>query len=89
MTYIDDARASLERQLPSLKPELIDLYLVLALVAGDGVTLEDVHDAWAVWQSRTRPDHHSIKPFDELAPEVQELDRRYAEAIIAIALDRS
>jgi hypothetical protein len=39
------------------------------------------HDAWAVWRNTTRPDHPSLVPFDQLTPDVQELDRTYMDAI--------
>lgn len=83
MTYIDTARAALEAHLPGEDDALLDLYLLLVLVKGDSVTLEDVHDAWAVWRFRTCPDHGSIVPFDQLTPSVQKLDQPYADAIAA------
>ena len=88
ITYIDRARAAL---IEALGPDhgcddaLLDLYTLLVFVAGDGVTLEDVHDAWALWRSRTRPAHPSIVPFEQLVAEVQEMDRAYAEAIMRAA----
>ena len=85
VTYVEKAREALVEQLPGLAREdrsgLLDLYTVLVLIRGEGTTLEHVHDAWSVWMSRTRPDHRSIIPFGELATEVQEMDRKYAEAI--------
>jgi hypothetical protein len=41
-----------------------------------------VHDAWSVWRNKTDPDHRSLIPFDDLTPEVQQLDSKYREAII-------
>jgi hypothetical protein len=81
MSYVDRVRADLLMRLPSLEPALLDLYALLALVKGDQVTLEDVHDAWALWRSRSNPHHKSLIPFDQLADEVQALDQRYADAI--------
>lgn len=85
VTYVEKAREALVEQLPGLAREdrssLLDLYTVLVLIRGESTTLEHVHDAWSVWMSRTRPDHRSIIPFDELTTEVQEMDRKYAEAI--------
>ena len=80
MTYIDDARAAVDAELPGLDPELLDLYTLLALI-GVNVTMRDVHDAWAIWQARTDPAHRSIIPFAELASDVQELDRKYTDGI--------
>lgn len=85
MTYIDDARTTLNAELPTEDPELLDLYLLLTLVKGGAVTLTEVHDAWAIWRSRTRPDHQSIVPFWQLTEAVQALDKPYADAITAAA----
>ncbi len=60
---------------------LYRIYALLALIKGQDVTLEDVHDAWAVWRAETNPTHHSLKPFTELTPEVQALDQPYVDAI--------
>lgn len=81
MTYIQDAIAAVNAELPDLDPELARLYALLALTTGQTTTWEDVHHAWAVWADRTRPDHRSILPFDELAESTQELDAPYAEGI--------
>lgn len=85
MTYIDDARTALTAHLPDEDPELMDLYLLLTLVKGGAVTLAEVHDAWAIWRSRSNSQHQSIVPFDELTVEVQALDKPYADAIKAAA----
>lgn len=88
MTYIDRIAADISAELGDTWDDLSDddkrLYRIYALLAKTNlgvVSLEDVHDAWAVWRMETRPDHPSIVPFDELAPDVQELDRKYADAI--------
>ncbi|MCX4809026.1 hypothetical protein OG601_47165 [Streptomyces sp. NBC_01239] len=83
MTYIDTARTALESRLPGQDDALLDLYALLVLVKGEEVTLQDVHDAWAVWRSRTAPNHKSIMPFDQLTLSVQKLDQTYADAIAA------
>jgi hypothetical protein len=80
-SYIDAARAVLHDLLPDLSAELLDLYLLLTLRQGGTVFAEDVHDAWAIWQSRSDPSHESIRPFGELPPEVQALDDPFVEAI--------
>lgn len=85
MSYIDVARERLAHELPGLDKPLMDLYTLLVLVKGQDVTLRDVHDAWAVWRSRTDPEHRSLVPFKELSEEVQELDRKYADAIARVA----
>lgn len=64
---------------------LLDLYTLLALTRGDDVTSQDVHDAWSVAIQRSDPEHRSLVPFDELAPDVQAMDDRYRDAIAAAA----
>lgn len=86
MTYIDEARDRLSAELPGLDYLLLDLYTLLVLTRGERATLEDMHDAWSVWRARTRPDHRLIVPFKELTPEVQELNRKYLQAIIYVAV---
>lgn len=85
MTYIDRARAALDHLIPGEDPALLDLYTLLVLARGEAVTLRDVHDAWALWRSRSRADHPALVPFDQLAPEVQSLDQPYADAIATVA----
>lgn len=87
MTYIEKAREILVAKLAGVMGDgpLMDLYLLLVFTKGADTTLEDVHDAWAIAKSRTRPDHRSIIPFSELTVEVQELDREFVEAIAETA----
>ncbi|QIN94160.1 hypothetical protein PP459_gp073 [Streptomyces phage Wakanda] len=85
MNYVQEKLDELSKNLPGLPDELIDLYGLLVFVKGDKVTLEDVHDAWAIWKNRIRPDHKSLIPFDELTNEVQELDRKYADGIAKVS----
>lgn len=86
--YVEAVRNGLADLLPDLPQDLLDLYTLLALVNGEECTLEDVHDAWAIWRNHTNPTHKSLISFDELTLEVQELDRKYMEAIHqAAALD--
>ena len=66
---------------PGLEPDLAQLYALLAMTKGADTTLEDVHDAWALWRNTTNPQHRSLIPFAELTVEVQELDREYMDAI--------
>lgn len=85
MNYIQRVRQYLIEALGSkyeCEAELLDLYCLLTLVKGRDCTLEDVHDAWAVWRSQISPDHPSITPFVALSPEIQEYDRPYQEAIV-------
>lgn len=80
--YIDKVRGHLKQSIgDDCDSDLLDLYTLLVMVRGAHVTLEDVHDAWAIWQSNIDVGHLSLIPFDELAEEKKELDRKYADAI--------
>lgn len=70
--------------------ELLGLYGYLAMKWTDEVDNEMVHDAWSYWTAvyRKNPDHKSLKPFDELSPEVQEMDSVYREAINRVAKEK-
>jgi hypothetical protein len=85
INYIHDLTQRLNEACPGLEPDLLRLYVLLALAKGPHTTLEDVHDAWSIWRDQTRPDHPSLVPFNELAVEVQELDRPYRDAIATVA----
>jgi len=85
MNYIERTTQALLAELPKLDSDLAGLYVLLILIKGIDTTLEDVHDAWSVWRSKTRPDHKSIVWFYMLTFEVQELDRKYMEAIHKVA----
>lgn len=79
--YIQPVIADLARLLPGCDGILLNLYALLAMTRGVNTRLEDVHDAWSIWQNLSDPRHRSLIPFDQLAPDVQELDRKYMEAI--------
>ncbi|QNN99275.1 hypothetical protein SEA_FAUST_203 [Streptomyces phage Faust] len=82
--YVQEVLDELDNKIGGLPDELLDLYGLLVFVKGENVTLEDVHDAWAIWKNRIRPDHKSLIPFNDLTLEVQELDRKYADAIASV-----
>lgn len=88
MSYITQVTGDLAGRLPDCGPDLLGLYALLVLTTGEGTTLENVHDAWAVWREATRPDHPSLVPFADLAPEVQALDAKYRDAIREVAAGR-
>lgn len=79
------SRLADEKPTGDLDDGLLALYALLALVKGAETTLEDVHDAWALWRNRTDPEHRSLVPFADLDEAIQELDRPYMEAIQAAA----
>lgn len=79
--YVQRISGDLADLLPDCDAHLIGLYTLLALARGPATTLEDVHDAWAIWRNTTNPAHKSLVPFDALSRDVQEMDRKYMEAI--------
>lgn len=56
-------------------------YAVLSFAKGDATTPKDVHDMWSAWIVASYPEHRSLKPFDQLTPDVQKMDSLYVEAI--------
>lgn len=84
-TYVDDAVEAVKQEFPDLPPGLLYLYALLLLVKGTETSNQDVHDAWALWRMLDDPTHRSIIPYEELAPEVQELDTPYAGGIRKLA----
>lgn len=83
--YVQQIKDALKELHPRMDSELLDVYALLVLVKGEDVTLKDVHDAWSVWKNNIRPDHRSLIEFDELTPEVQALDQKYADSIRLVA----
>lgn len=91
MTYVDEVARSIQRALPDAdRPTsnalaLYRLYALLALTRGTATSLKDVHDAWSVWMSTTRPEHPALRPFAELDMKTQAEDEPYVRAIRAVA----
>jgi hypothetical protein len=83
--YVERIAGDLALHLPDCDTDLLQLYALLALVKGTETTLTDVHDAWSIWRTQTRPEHPSIVPFNQLTGDVQQLDLKYAEAIRDVA----
>jgi hypothetical protein len=83
--YIEVIVRKLDEILPGCDTDTLYPYALLALTVGNGCTSEDVHDAWAAWRTTTHPDHPSLVPCDQLTPEVQALDGKYAAAIREVA----
>ena len=96
MNYIDEIAVQIAKQLgdsddeidrmPMQDARLYHFYALLALTTGEHTTLENVHDAWSAWKASIDPDHRSLLPFDQLHPDTQELDRKYADAIRSVAV---
>lgn len=80
MNYIQEVQQELSKHIRVGKG-LLNYYSLLVMVLGENTNLIDVHDAWAIDKSAYMPEHRSIVLFDQLTPEVQELDRKYVEAI--------
>lgn len=80
MNYIQQTKERLSKKI-DVENDLLDLYTLIVFLKGKTATLEDIHDAWSIWRNNTKPDHKSLIPFDELSPEIQELDREYMLAI--------
>lgn len=88
MNYIQKVQDELEKRLKMRGTPyegLLETYCLLVLTVGNSCTQEHIHDAWSVWQNKTQPDHHSLKPFNELTKEVQELDEPYRLAVVEVA----
>lgn len=66
--YVNRIVGRLSGLLDDCDVDLLRVYALLALVKGEQVTEEDVHDAWSVWRTATRPAHPSLVPFDQLPP---------------------
>lgn len=87
MNYIDKLATSIGNHCgmsmgTQRERQLLRLYAVVALVLREeGICNEDVHDAWSAWRLDDKPDHPAIVPFDQLTPEVQELDTKFRDAI--------
>lgn len=92
-TYIDIAVKLMELYSGLKSNQLIRYYALLALTKGENVTLQDVHDAWAMnmnFKESNPPycyghEHLSIVPFDQLSKETQDRDIEYRDAIQKVA----
>jgi len=86
MNYVAEIVADLKVDLDDCPDDLLAVYALLVLMKGFFTDLEDVHDAWSVWRNQSNPAHKSLVPFDQLTPEVQALDEKYANAIRAASM---
>jgi len=91
MNYIENIKIALAKELDwdisqvNEYTPLLDLYVLLVFTVGKNCTLEHIHDAWSVWCNNRDKDHRSLKPFEQLALDVQELDRKYRDAVVKVA----
>lgn len=89
MNYVQDAEQVLRAEVTRTGHNIDDvqarLYTLLLLTKGTGVTLSDVHDAWAVGRNQDRPEHPDLVPFGELSPATVEYDVPFRDAIRAAA----
>jgi hypothetical protein len=88
MNYIQKVKDLLEQELKmkgTIYEGLLEVYALLVLTVGVDCTNEHIHDAWSIWQNKTQPNHKSLKPFDELIKEIQDLDEPYCNTVIKVA----
>jgi hypothetical protein len=90
MNYLQERAEQIRKALPSdAIPEdgeaLLLMYAVLARSKGLTTTAEDVHDAWTAWMMMRGHEHDSMRPFEELAQDVQAEDLPFLQAIHAAA----
>lgn len=94
MTYVDELATEIQRHVPPrLLPTgdlqlLFRLYALLALSKGHSVTVEDVHNAWAVWMLQHDPHHRALEPFAALDADTQATDAPFVDAILAAVAPR-
>jgi hypothetical protein len=92
LTYIETLAEEIERHIPAhLLPggdtrALFLIYAALALAKGFEVDRRDVHNAWAAWMATASPAHESIRPYEELEPDVKREDDPFVTAIRAALL---
>ncbi len=85
VNYMENITNKLKNKLPDCPNDLLKFYTLLVLTTGKETTLENVHDAWSIWQNTINPEHRSLVPFKNLTKPVQELDELYCQAIIETA----
>ena len=93
-TYIDNVTEMVKSATNIKNIHLAKMYALLVLVKGTNITLEDVHNAWAM-DMNFRPkneycyghEHRSIVPFDQLPEETKDKDKKYLTALRKVATD--
>ncbi len=89
MTYLHNLADAIRSQVPEhlVPPDsdsLFVIYAVLARAKPDGVTAQDVHDAWVAWMAGRGESHASMVPFEELPADVKAEDTPFVDAINAV-----
>jgi hypothetical protein len=85
MNYFEQVMSRLEELHPNMERDYYRAYALLVFVKGQKVTLEDVHDAWAMVRNETNPNHKDLVRFKKLPATIAEWDRPYAESIKKVA----
>lgn len=91
MTYLEELAGEIRHAVPGdaipdeETADLFRLYAVLLLAKGEGVTREDVHNAWVAWMLSNGERHESLVPFAHLDPATQAEDSPFALAIRMVA----
>lgn len=89
MTYLEALAAVIRSEVPEdlVPPDsdsLFVIYAVLARAKPDGVTAQDVHDAWVAWMAGRGEAHASMVPFEDLPADVKAEDAPFVDAINAV-----
>lgn len=89
MTYLQDLASEIRAEVaedlvPPDSDALFLMYAVLARGKPEGVTAEDVHDAWVAWMAANRKTHASMVPFENLPMDVKAEDTPFVDAITAV-----
>lgn len=89
MNYLESLAEMIKPLLPEDAQNLgKSAYLELAAlcrIKGAETTNSDVHDIWSVWATMYVPEHKCLQPYEMLAPEDQEKDTPFSEAVRTVA----
>ena len=92
ITYIDKVTKLVAQKTGLKGKQLIRYYALLVLVKGEDITLENIHDGWAMdmnFKERNEycygHDHLSLVPFDKLSEGTKAKDGRYLKALREVA----
>jgi hypothetical protein len=94
MTYLEELATAIreavqEEALPDGDTtSLFLMYAVLLLAKGEGVSQDDVHNAWVAWTIIKGEHHQSSVPFSALPPATQSEDSPFVLAIRTVARKR-